>query len=310
MSTSSGKWLDALDDIVGRFEARKIRARERLANQPKHCWYFAILGLELENESLGIEPIARFARVAEPPGEIELAGACSDPSVFGAVGRYSHAIRFELVVTAETPQSALNRGWWILSALRVRTCAELLVAAVADHSWSAIAGIDDRTCHIQLIEDHPRTRRFEATRTITANDVAWVQNHLTSFMTLLEKPTFRHAVDALCTNALLANARMSATMLWSGIEALFSISSELRFRLAACIAAITEPRGEQRISCYRRVKRLYDFRSRLVHGANADDRLIVEHIVEVRKLLSRLLCLSIEEGSLPHEARIEDLLFG
>ncbi len=181
-------------------------------------------------------------------------------------------------------QKALNLGWWIVSALRVRTCAEMLVVGVSDHSWSTIAAIENRTCHIQLLEDYPKAHKFERTRIITNEDVAWVATYLVPFVQLLEKTDFRLAVDSFCLHNQLANRRAAATILWSGIEALFHINTELRFRLAACIAATLEDRGAGRTDCYRRIKRLYDFRSRLVHGADAADVAVVEHIVEVRKI--------------------------
>lgn len=306
--------ISELKGIVGHYEARKLRARERLLHAAENHWYFAILGLELESAPLQIGTddgtAARFTRVIEAPGEIELAAACKDSSIFGAVGRYSRRIHFELEVSFAEAQAALNLGWLIVSALRVRTCAEILIVAVADHSWSAIAGIDDGTCNIQLLEDHPRAHRFEGVRKVTAHDVAWIATNLMSFLTLLESANYRLAVDSLCLHHQLANKRTAATILWSGIEALFLINAELRFRLAACVAAALEERGQPRIDCYRRVKRLYDFRSRLVHGAEASEDAIVDHVIEVRQLLSRLICLYAEEGKLHNEARIEELLFG
>lgn len=313
MDTDS-KSEDRLAEIksrIGHFEARKARARERLADSEGH-WYFAIVGLDLEGNSVGIEPLARFQRVIEPPGEVELAAACKDPTVFGAVGRYSPGIRFELAVRRNEGQDqpAFNLAWWILSALRARTCAEILVIAVSDHSWSVIAGIDDQTCHVQLLEDQPRAHRFEPVRTVAENDLRWVGQNLISFADLLEKPQFRLAVDSLCTHHQMASKRMAATMLWSGVEALFSISAELRFRLASCIAATLEDRGTERIGCYRRVKRLYDFRSRLVHGTTAGEEAIDQHVIEVRQILSRLICRFTEAGRIPDDAQTEELLFG
>lgn len=308
----TGARLSELKRLVGHFEARKARARERLGNTSESHWYFAILGLEIESDSLAIEPLARFQRVVEPPGEVELAAACKDRAIFGAVGRYSSGIRFELAVRldAARDQFAFNLAWWIVSALRARTCAEVLVIAVSDHSWSTIAGIDDQTCHVQLLEDHPSAHRFEQVRTITEEDLKWIRVHLLSFGELLENAQFRLAVDSLCSHHQMPSKRMAATMLWSGVEALFATTAELRFRLAASIAATLEDRGQQRIDCYRRVKRLYDFRSRLVHGAAASDEAITEHVIEVRKLLSRLICRYTEAGGIHDEGRLEELLFG
>ncbi len=155
----------------------------------------------------------------------------------------------------------------------------------------------------------PKAHKFERTRIITNEDVAWVATYLVPFVQLLEKTDFRLAVDSFCLHNQLANRRAAATILWSGIEALFHINTELRFRLAACIAATLEDRGAGRTDCYRRIKRLYDFRSRLVHGADAADVAVVEHIVEVRKILSRLICRYTEAGEVHNESRIEQLLF-
>lgn len=297
---------------MGHFEARKARAQERLASTPKGYWYFAVIGLDLASDSLGMGPLAQFQRVVEPPGEVELAAACKDPTIFGAVGRYSAGIRFELAVRHEEglDQSAFNLAWWILSALRARTCAEVLVIAAADHSWSTIAGIDDQTCHIQLLEDHPRAHRFEPLRIINEDELKWVRAYLLPFADLLETPRFRLAVDSICSHHQMASKRMAAAILWSGVEALFSISTELRFRLAASVAATLEERGKQRIDCYRRVKSLYNFRSRLVHGTGAAEKAIDEHVIETRKLLSRLICRCTEIGHTPNEAETEELLFG
>lgn len=304
--------VSELLDLLGHFEARKLRAQERLSQAKGRRWYFAVVGLKMESDSMEIEPLARFSRVFEPPGEVELAAACSDPTVFGAVARYSKGIEFELEVNREgvSDQSVFNLAWWIVSAVRIRTCAEVLVVAVADHSWSTIAAIDDRTCHVQLLEDHPKSRLFSEVRVIARDDIDWVVRHLTSFAELLEKPQFRLAVDSFCSHNQAVSTRMAGAMLWSGIEALFSINSELRFRLAAYVATTLEQRGMDRIECYRRVKRLYDFRSRLVHGAAVQETAIVEHVVEVRVLLSRLICQIAESGRIHGEAETEELLFG
>jgi hypothetical protein len=251
--------LSELEKLLSHFEDRKSRARERLlaGTSPSH-WCFAIVGIGLSIDTAEVSALAQFQRVTEPPGEVELAGACKDPTVFGAVGRYSRGIALELAVLRSKglDQGSFTLAWWIVSGLRVRSCSEILVVAVSDHSWSTIAGIDDRTCHVQLLEDHPRAYGFKTTAYVSEPDLEWLRIHLDAFGNLLENPQFRLAVDSLCTYHQMASKRMGATMLWSGIEALFAINAELRFRLAACIAATLEVRGNQRIDCYKRVKRL------------------------------------------------------
>ena len=102
---------------------------------------------------------------------------------------------------------------------------------------------------------------------------------------------------------------MMAALLWSGIEAIFDINTELRFRLATAIAVVLEPRSGRRTNLYLRVKELYDTRSRIVHGGKVTSDQITEHVVEVRGLLSRLLCRFMEDENVPSQDDLEKLLF-
>jgi hypothetical protein len=263
--------MKRLTDLSAHFEGRKVRAAERLSvNPPNGSWYFAILGLNTNIERFAMEGVATLQRVIEPPGEIELAGALENKINFGAIARYSHNIQFELAIhplTPENDQHIFTRAWWIISALRVRTLSEFLVPIAANMSWSIIAAIDNGSCKTQFIEDVPLAKRFSNTTTISKENFEWVEANLVKFAELLEVPKFRLAVESLTTHNFQHSERMMAATLWSGIEALFEIQSELRFRLAAVIASILEERGNPRKDLYRRIKKLYDTRSKAVHGS-------------------------------------------
>ena len=101
---------------------------------------------------------------------------------------------------------------------------------------------------------------------------------------------------------------MAAAALWAGFEALFGISSELRFRLSLLAAAYLEERGPERLALYRRIKKLYDYRSKAVHGGATSDDLLTGHVIEVRRLLSRLMCRMTEAGIMPTTEEYEELL--
>jgi hypothetical protein len=305
--------MKRLRGVIDHFDGRRQRAAERLRGEDTPRWFFALVGLEIEcDHELG--DLLRLRQVVEPPGEVELAAALANKTLMSAVARYSHSVRHELCVERKTAdddqQSGFNLAWWFLSALRVRTLAEFLVPAVSDHSWSTIAGVSEGTCQIALLEDVTRARRFAGPICVTSPDLVWVDEHLTRFIDLLEKPAFRLAVDSLTTHQHEASLRMTTASLWAGVEALFGISTELRFRLASLIAAFLEERGKARVGRYRSVKKLYDFRSRAVHGAVVDDSAMHEHIRQVRLLLSSLLCKIAELGHFPSEDDWETALFG
>lgn len=304
---------DQLSGLSEHFERRRGRAEQRLSTGSEQGWYFGIVGLELDTASFDfVEHSIVLEEVEEPPGEIELARALTQPTLFGAIGRYSSGIRHQLriVKSDREDQTYFNLAWWLISLIRVRTLAEFLVPAVSDHSWSVIAGLDEKTCTVQFVEDVPTAKRLAKASPVDNGDLQWVGDNLLQFAQLLEIPNFRLAVESLATHQHQASDRMMVAMLWSGIEALFSIQAELSFRLSTFVATVLEPPGAKRRDQYLRMKKLYSTRSKAVHGAKLSVQHIHEHVVEVRLILSRLLCAFIEIGKVPLEGEIEDWLFG
>jgi hypothetical protein len=299
-------------DVLEHFRQRKDSARERLAElggTRELC--FAVSGLSVECDKYDFSRVAVLRRVEAPPGEIELAQALHRKSLLSAVARHMPSVTHELAVACDGEifdQSNMNLGWWIISALRTRSQVDVLVPAVADVSWDVIPAVEADGCKIQLLEDVPAARRLDVQTAVSVDALDWVNAQLKSWINLLERPAFRLAVDAMTTHHHHANLRMSAAALWSGFEALFGINSELRFRLALLAAAYLEDRGPERVSLYRRIKKLYDYRSKAVHGGATTDEMLVDHIIEVRCLLSRLLCRMTEQCCQPSIDEFEVLL--
>jgi len=292
--------------LCDHFEQRKTRAIARIPQYPLKQWNFAIIGIQTESDCFSFSDIGELRRVFEPPGEVELAGALNQGHLFSAIGRYSHSVTHELAINFEIgDQKVFDFAWWIISALRVKTLAEFLVPAAANHSWSVIAGLENRTCEARLVEDVPQARWLERPVLVQESDLTWVQANIITFIKLLDAPKFRLAVDALCTHQHLLSHRMMIASLWSGIEALIGIQAELRFRLALSVASLLEPRGAARIELYRQVKKLYDVRSRAVHGVAMKKEELAAHVAVVRRLLSRMLCTMIEGGNVLSEEEIE-----
>jgi hypothetical protein len=304
---------EELRGLSEHFERRKARAMQRLESEKKQGWFFGIIGLECEVPSFDFaEQLVVFEEVEEPPGEIELARALIQPELFGAIARYSHNITHQLRILEyeAKQQDYFNLAWWIISLIRVRSLADFLVPAASDHSWSVIAGLGPKTCNIQFIEDVPTAKKLTQSTPVSTADLIWISDHLAAFTRMLEIQNFRLAVECLTTHQHQSSDRMMAAMLWSGIEALFAIQAELSFRLATFIATLLEKPGKSRRDLYIRVKKLYGIRSKAVHGAKLSGQQIHEHIVEVRQLLSRLVCLMIDKGDVFSEQGIENALFG
>jgi hypothetical protein len=139
-----------------------------------------------------------------------LAPALRQNHLVGTIGRYSWAITFELAISRANnfpDDGAMNLAWWIASAIRIRTQAELFAPAISDHSWSTIAAMDHGACNVRLLEDVPMAKRLTVPTKIDLVDMQWVTANLSIFSTLLEQPKFRLAV-ALCVNNRLDTDRL------------------------------------------------------------------------------------------------------
>jgi hypothetical protein len=251
-------------------------------------------------------------QVLDPPGEVHLARALNKPEVFGYLARYTRAMSHELVVPvlAGGTQAALNKALAITSLLRIRTRIDFICPAFAHTSWSTIPAFDGNTCEVQVLDDFPQARQIGKGRTIRARDIEWVATHLLSWFSLWESPSFRIAAESYRTFHQHPDYRMMTASIWSGIESLFDISAELRYRLAVSIASILEPRGDVRVALYNTITKAYDVRSKIVHGARIEDQAILRHVVEASELLSRILASVIERGNIWSKSDLEHVVLG
>lgn len=292
---------------------RIARAEKELAKTSEDSLYFALLGFEAEfedHEVLG--ELAWISRVEEPPDPMYIQFAADSPYAAGAVSRYSRGIKYELVLgRSETlsEEKLLTLAWQIISAIRLSSLAELLIPAVSDYPWATIPAIRDHRARIRLIEDVPQAHSLVPGTKVTVEHLAWVRKYFVSFMDLIERPRFRLASEALTTHHLQHGLRMMAANVWTGIEALVDVQTELRFRLSAFIAALLEPPGTARRELFKRIQKLYDFRSKAVHGASVEDDAIRAHTIEARTLLARLMRTCVERASLVSTDDFERALF-
>lgn len=125
----------------------------------------------------------------------------------------------------------------------------------------------------------------------------------------MSSKNFALAVDSF--NIHLHQTRPAITLmtLWSGIESLFPVHTELRFRLSLYIAAFLEDDANERHHLFRKVQRLYDGRSKVVHGGDLSQTALVHMVDEVGTLLGQILLASVEYGSVPSRDQFDGALF-
>ena len=233
----------------------------------------------------------------------------------------------------------LNRAWLASTLLLLRGFTGHLAVACSAYSWDVIAGHSKRTApefKVQLASEglaaavHRSKRalppfkgqildfhvKFLITRTsredaVQEVDADWVRQHFDVANRLAaESVPFKFALEALFDWRFSPEPRSAVARLWSGIEAIFGIESELTYRIALLCANLLEEPGRSRKERFQAVKKLYNLRSKVVHGAD----LPVEKLVAARDdsfaLLCALLTLSLQRGHALGESDFDAALFG
>ncbi|MFC3801023.1 hypothetical protein [Cohnella sp. GCM10012308] len=294
------------------FDSRRSRAESRSqeVRYSEDGWYFGLFGFVAAFELMELE-VGRIQKIIEPPGEVELASALERSDQVSLVGRYSRDLSYELFVKANEVynERVFDIAWWIITSLRIKANVDFIVPVALNRSWSTIAAAPKKSVKTRVIEDYPKARRHSIDSSISSDDISWTNNNYLNFAKLLSDTRFRTSIDSLTTHHLQHNTRMTIALLWSGIEAIFGVQSELRFRLSAQIASLLEARGRNRYELHQKIKKLYDFRSKAVHGSAITEDKIQEHIIEVRDLLSRIIIYFIECDRILSINEFEELLF-
>jgi hypothetical protein len=207
-------------------------------------------------------------------------------------------VRSQLHVTADDAKQLAQRAWnaqW--------DC--LLLSALFDQTvlWNVQSDVPaemiDPRAAINISNYHLSGFHIKGEYELTTSDKEWLEKHFKTARTLLANPSFQTAAHSLASFRWHTHARAQLALIWSGIEALFGIESEIVFRVSLYTARFLEPDDEtERLKVFAKVKSLYKHRSAAVHGSKikGDAGLAVKDSAE---LLRRLVRQCSEMNQLP-----------
>lgn len=283
-------------------------------------WHFAVGGLDTQQETLEIGGPISLRRLRGFPTHEQLALSLTSLPVAGGMALYGEkVIRHELVIDAarfeENTERIFPTASAILAGLRIRTGAEVVCPAVCERSWADLRTNPPNQCRAFHVERGLSHQAAAEPKLLLADDLDWVRKNLGKVIRLTDDQSFEAAVEALCTYMLAANDRMKVAQLWAGVEAIFDIEYELRYRLATLAAKLlgTSPAESRQI--YADMKTLYGERSKIIHGKHlakkpeAHEAKVREHITRIRSRLAQLLTKLIALGKVPSEEEFEEMLF-
>lgn len=208
----------------------------------------------------------------------------------------------QLKITADNPKELAIKSWnslWILS----------LLSAVFDNEIE---------CNIQSdksAEEFSSKSKIEITNygmrglgeeyVTTESDYEWIQKYFSSGYELLTNNTvFMDTVSAMSQYRWHPHPRIKLAVLWSGIEGLFNIHSEISFRLSLYIANYIYPDDkQQRLRLFNHVKTLYGHRSVAVHGSTMTEK-SRQSVQDSAALLNHLIRICVERNELPNTSEL------
>lgn len=141
---------------------------------------------------------------------------------------------------------------------------------------------------------------------LTPEDEIWIASYYSNARALLDNSSYETAVHSMATFRWHTVPRVQLAIIWSGIEALFDVSTELNFRISLYGALFLSDNDKKTTKkWFDDIKKLYGARSSAVHGGKikGDEKKLV---MQSANLLNQLIRKCAEKNTLPD---IDTLLF-
>lgn len=321
------------------------RPEHALANNTQNSpnWYVLLSGLHPPSDELNLAPGLSLRPLPKAPSVFDLASAGAVGfREWAALEPFAHTCTAEIessVDGAAPPgYDVLNRAWLATSLLVLRGFTTIQGIACSSYSWREIAGCEKRITPIRLedvkeggMEALTSPSRIPLARfkgnvldyhfTIFTgkepraeppgeDDARWLRAHFETFNTLAAgSSSFRLALESAVDWRFTKEPRSAIARLWTGIEAIFGLQTELVFRVSLLAASLLEPRGAKRKARFQAIKKLYGIRSKAVHGGDLPDKALSEAVDDSFRLLKDLLVLSIDRRRTLDEGDFDNALF-
>lgn len=200
---------------------------------------------------------------------------------------------------------------------------ELLVANAWNSQWDCILLGALLNCNVmcnlqsdQPIEQIAQARYVHVTNyelrallsspyPVSEEDEEWLAKNYGAAYALLDNDCFQTAVHSMASYRWHSVPRVQLAVLWSGIESLFNINTEVSFRISLYIAHFLGENNAQAKLIFNQVRKMYSLRSSAVHGNKTKDNL-ENAVIESADLLNQILRRCAKTKSLPN---VDDLVF-
>lgn len=213
-------------------------------------------------------------------------------------------------IIAPNSDGALKLAHQVLCLLRARGGCFFRVPFWSDTSWNQMAGKENQV-FISPIALEEAKRQLLPVGFVSPGDLNWVVQRMRRAFELYEEPSFRLAFDSLSEAPFQSTERMSVATSWAGLESLLGIENELSYRIPMYLAVILSDDPDSRVVIRGEVKKLYNLRSKAVHGAKMKEGELAKTAEQSWVLLRDVLVTMIDsDNKLPTPDSLDRLLLG
>jgi hypothetical protein len=298
-------------------------------------WNVLVCGLALAVETFDLSSSITLRRLQKPLTVFDLAAAGAvgfrawatlEPLAASATAE----ITSPTAASSAPGYDALNKCWLVSALLVIRGFARHICPACSGYSWNFIAGHQKSAAPAfrqQLAEEGPERAVFEPRGGLPAfegglhdyhlrllipketrltpfdsEEAAWFAANFERFNQLAASDErFRFALEAAVDWRYAKDPRAAVARVWSGVESLLGISSELVYRVALSAATAVASRGPDRIATFKKVKALYGVRSKAVHGEPITEEKLFTGLHDSFEILRALLLDAVQRGAIRAE---------
>lgn len=282
--------------------------------ETKRTWFILGNGLYFEKDEIEILPYLKLRRI-EKLSVFELAGLGTKGfKQWSLIEPFCYMKNNFEIVSSENNSTfgydIINRAWLLNTLFVLRKKTSINSIALLNQSWNNLKGINDVSAN--LCDYHVKMLRIENLNepTIEQNDIEWITKNFETANTLAFKyDKFKYSLEVINSWRYCIDIKSAIAIIWSAIESIVDVSSEITYRLSLSIASLLSERGDNRIIKFKDIKNLYGLRSRVIHGNNLKETEIEKALIGSFNLLSELVVYMIENKKMINDEDFQSAIF-
>lgn len=292
-----------------------------MTDNADHLKHFSLVGVEAPDEPVALIPGISISPI-RPRVTLDtfFKKLSEETMVFGVTfGPHISSIVAEISISdaaaSEWGCDPSNLAWLTTTLFRLRRFEFLSCPICTSFPMSRLADATDKSLKVHSVEfNRGRLQPQVDSAKVDLSDrleQQWCKYYLPILIRLnKENQRFFFALHSYDASRFSEDVRFSLATLWTGVESLFSKGgAELSFKMAAAWASFLEPFGPRRNTIRKEISKLYNVRSKAVHGQPLGKYKPTDALQRTRELVQLSLCKILEEERVPEVDELMERVF-